>query len=136
MEKKTGLGGWADKDVGTRNLGSLCYQAFAGSLGGEESACDAGDLSLIPGSGRSSGGGNGNPLQCSCLEKSHGQRSLAGYSPWGHKELDMTEQLILSLFSLFDNQGRAREGVFSFFFSPKEPHLFVYCHLFIYIVKI
>ena len=116
MEKKTGLGGWADKDVGTRNLGSLCYQAFAGSLGGEESACDAGDLSLIPGSGRSSGGGNGNPLQCSCLEKSHGQRSLAGYSPWGHKELDMTEQLILSLFSLFDNQGRAREGVFSFFF--------------------
>ena len=32
---------------------------------------------------------NGNPLQYSCLEKSHGQRSLAGYSPWGRKELDM-----------------------------------------------
>ena len=29
--------------------------------------------------------------------KSHGQRSLTGYSPWGHKELDMTEQLTLSL---------------------------------------
>ena len=31
--------------------------------------------------------------QYSCLENPHGQRSLAGYSPWGHKELDMTEQL-------------------------------------------
>ena len=35
----------------------------------------------VPGSGRSPGEGNGNPLQYSCLEKSHGQRSLAGYSP-------------------------------------------------------
>ena len=35
--------------------------------------------------------GNGNPLQYSCLENPHGQRSLAGYSPWGHKELDTTE---------------------------------------------
>ena len=35
----------------------------------------------------------GNPLQHSCLEKSHGQRILAGYSPWDCKELDITEQL-------------------------------------------
>ena len=42
---------------------------------------------------RSPGGGHGNPLQFSCLENPHGQRSLAGYSPWGHKELDNTEQL-------------------------------------------
>ena len=40
-----------------------------------------------------SGGGHGNPLQRFCLANPHGQRSLAGYSPWGHKELDMTEQL-------------------------------------------
>ena len=33
----------------------------------------------------------GNPLQYTCLEKPLGQRSLAGYSPWRHKELDMTE---------------------------------------------
>ena len=33
------------------------------------------------------------PLQYLCLEKSHGQRSLAGYSPWGRKELDMTDRL-------------------------------------------
>ena len=38
------------------------------------------------------GEGNGNPLQYSCLEKSHGWRSLVGYSPWGHKEMDSTEQ--------------------------------------------
>ena len=36
----------------------------------KESACSARDLSSIPGSGRSPGGGNGNPLQCSCLENS------------------------------------------------------------------
>ena len=39
------------------------------------------------------GGGHGNPLQYSCLENPHGQRSLAGCSPWGRKELDMTERL-------------------------------------------
>ena len=49
------------------------------------------DAVLIPGSGSSPGGGNGNPLQFSCLENSHGQRSLEGYSPWGHKESDTTK---------------------------------------------
>ena len=46
-----------------------------------------------PGLGRSPGGGHGNPLLYSCLENPHGQRSLAGYGLWGHKESDMTEQL-------------------------------------------
>ena len=59
---------------------------------GEESTCNVEELGLIPGLGRSSGGGRGNPLQYSCLENPHGQRSLAGYSPWGHKELDTTER--------------------------------------------
>ena len=58
---------------------------------GKESTCDAGDLGSIPGLGRSPGGGYGNPLQYSCLEKSHGHRSLVGYSPWGHKESETTE---------------------------------------------
>ena len=49
-----------------------------------------GNASSIPGSGRSPGGRNNNPPQYSCLEKSHGQRSLAGYSPWGRKESDTT----------------------------------------------
>ena len=38
-------------------------------------------------------GGHGNPLQYCCLENPHGWRSLAGYSPWGCKELDSTEWL-------------------------------------------
>ena len=52
---------------------------------------DAGNTGSIPGSGRSPGEGNGNPLQYSCLENPHGQRSLVGYSPWGCKELNMTD---------------------------------------------
>ena len=66
---------------------------FRGGSDGEEFACSVGDLGLIPGSGRSPGGGHGNPLQYSCLENPHGQRSLVGYSPWGHKESDTTERL-------------------------------------------
>ena len=52
-----------------------------------------GDLGSITGLGRSPGGRHGNPLEYSCPENPHGQRSLAGYSPWGRKELDTTEQL-------------------------------------------
>ena len=55
----------------------------------------SGDSGSIPGSGRTPGGGLGNPLQYSCLEKSLRQRNLAGCSPWGHKELDTTERLTL-----------------------------------------
>ena len=54
-------------------------------------AGDVRDSGLIPGSGRSPGGGHGNPLQNSCLENPRGQRSLVGYSPWGRKELETTE---------------------------------------------
>ena len=57
-------------------------------LSGKESACnagDAGDTGLIPGSGRSSGGGSGNPTPVSLPGESHGQKSPAGYNPWGHK---------------------------------------------------
>ena len=110
----------------------MYVSSFPDSSACKES-CNAEDLGLIPGSGRSpgarigppfqyswaslvvqmvknppsmwetpvwflgqedsSGGGCGNPLQCSCLENPHGQRSLVGYAPWGRKELDMTEWL-------------------------------------------
>ena len=66
---------------------------FLGGSAGKECACNAGDLGSIPALGRSPGGGHGNPLQYSCLENPHGQRSLASYSLWGHKEFDMTEWL-------------------------------------------
>ena len=55
-----------------------------------------GDSASIPELGRSPREGHGNPLQYSCLEnpkQEDRQRSLLGYSPWGHKELDMTEWL-------------------------------------------
>ena len=58
---------------------------------------DARDTDLIPGLGRSPAEGNGNPLQYSCLENPV-ERSLAGYSPWGHKELDMTERVCVCVY--------------------------------------
>ena len=57
---------------------------------GKNPPANAGHPDSIPGLGRSLRGGNGNLLQYSCLEKSHGQRSLAGYSPWCCRELNMT----------------------------------------------
>ena len=66
---------------------------FSGSSDREEPTCNVGDLGSIPGLGGSPGGGHDNPHHYSCLETPHGQRSLAGYSPWGCKELDITERL-------------------------------------------
>ena len=54
---------------------------------------EAGEAGSILGSGRSPGEGNGNPLQSTLPGKSRGQRSLAGYSPRGRKELDTTEAI-------------------------------------------
>ena len=54
-------------------------------------AADVREVGSIPRSGRSPGGGHSNPLQYSCLENPHGQRSPAGYSPQGRKESDTTE---------------------------------------------
>ena len=73
---------------------SLCplVPGFPCSSAGKESACNAGDPGSVPGLGRSLAGGHGNPLQYSCLENSHGQRILEGYSQWGCEESDMTEQ--------------------------------------------
>ena len=49
---------------------------------------NAKDAGSISDPGRFPGEGNGNPLQYSCLRKPHGERSLAGYNPWGCNELD------------------------------------------------
>ena len=48
--------------------------------------------------GKIPGEGNGNPLRYSCLENPMDREGLVGYSPWGHKELDTTEQFHFSLF--------------------------------------
>ena len=65
------------------------FLGFPGGSDGRESTCNVGDLGLIPGLGRSPGGGQGNLLQYSCLENPHRQRSLVGYQSVGCKELDM-----------------------------------------------
>ena len=67
------------------------HNSWLGGSNGKKSVCNAGDPGFIPGSGRSLREGNSNPLQYSWLENP--MRSLAGYSPWGRKELDMTERL-------------------------------------------
>ena len=71
----------------------------------KESACNTGDSGLIPGSGRSPGEGNGNPLQYSCLENSW-REEPGGHSPWGCKELDTTEQL---QFTLWERELRVKK---------------------------
>ena len=132
---------WGDTGAELVRFVSIIYPppylstwAFSGSSAGKESTCNAGDLSSIPGLGRSLGEGLEYPLQYSwaslvaqmvknllamagdlglipglgrspggghsnsCLENLHGQRSLVGYSPRGHKELDMTERLSTSIY--------------------------------------
>ena len=64
---------------------------FPGGSGGKEFSCNAGDLGLVPGLGRSPGEGNGYPLQYSCLENST-DRGAWRASWWGHKQSDTTEQ--------------------------------------------
>ena len=71
-----------------------CYMGFPGSSVGKESACNAGDPGLIPGSGRSTGEGNGTPTPVFLPGKSYGQRSLAGYcSPWDRESRTRLKRL-------------------------------------------
>ena len=60
---------------------------FSGGSGSKESACNVGDQGSNPGSGRSPGERNGNPLQYSCLDNSIDR-------VWGREKSDTTEQLI------------------------------------------
>jgi len=71
-----------------------------------------GDLSSIPGLGRSPGEGKGYPLQYSCLENPHGQRSLADFSPWGCKESDTTERLS-TMYKVDTNENLAQGTLLS-----------------------
>ena len=66
----------------------MCFPAGSDS---KESTCNVEDLGSIPRLGRSPGEENGYPTPVFLLGEFHGQRILAGYSPWGRKQLDMTE---------------------------------------------
>ena len=74
---------WPDIQKKTMSLWSVVFPTV----------CNVGDQGSIPGLGRSSEGGHGNPLQYSCLKNPHGQSILAGCSPRGRKESDTTKQL-------------------------------------------
>ena len=101
-EERDGGGGWGGADnydimllvLGSgielkTNRASLMAQQV------EESTSNAGDTCLILGSGRSPRGRKWQPTPVFFPGKAHGQRSLAGYSPKGHKELDTTERLCI-----------------------------------------
>ena len=68
-------------------------KGFPDGSAGKKSACSGRDASLIPGLARSPGKGKWPPTPVFLPEKSHGQGSLEGYSPKGHRESDMTDHL-------------------------------------------
>jgi len=80
------LDSWVRKIPWRRDrLPAPVFLGFLGSSECKEFACNAEDLGSIPGLGKSPGRGQGNP-QYFYLGNPRGQRSLEGYSPWGHKE--------------------------------------------------
>ena len=83
-------------------------KSFTGGSVVKNPPAKVGDVSSIPESGRSPGGGHDNPLWYSCLENPHGQRSLVGYSLSGRKESDMTERLMTIGLDIFlENKSTA-----------------------------
>ena len=80
----------------TRNLGQSLPGpwpwGFPGGSDGKESACNAGDLGSIPGSGRSPGGGHGNHSGILAWRIPWTEEP-GGYNPWGHKQSDLTEHM-------------------------------------------
>ena len=100
VHRHTGHSAEVQPPVGAQCRFSSCLTALKLSVLGRQlvlrknlpaNTGNARDLGSVPGLGIALGEENGNPLQYSCLGKSHGQRSLATYSPWGHKKLYMTE---------------------------------------------
>ena len=87
--QETWFDSWVGKIPWRRDrLHTPIFLGFPVGSGSKEFTYNAGDLALIPRLGRFPGGGHGNPLQYTCLENPHGQRRLAGFCPWGCKELN------------------------------------------------
>ena len=74
-----------------KSISCFLDRGFPGGSDGEESACNVGDPGLIPWWGRFPWRRKWQLTPVFLPEKSHGQRSLACYSPWGRKESDITE---------------------------------------------
>ena len=99
-----GIGKWlalrdASRPFPQRSCANLYPQQLLGFPGGSgvknppTNAGDTGNMSLIPGWGRVSGGEKWQPTPAFSPRKSHGQRNPVGYSPWGHKGSDTTVHL-------------------------------------------
>ena len=73
-------------------MGLCSFLDFPSDSGGKASAYNVGDPGSVPGSGRFPREGNGKPTPVFLPGKFHGWRSLEVYSPWGHKESDVTER--------------------------------------------
>ena len=100
-------------------LPTSVFLGFPGDSDGKEPACNVEDLGLIPELGRSPGEEYGNPLHYAGLEKPHGWRRLAGYSPWGYKESDTTEH--------------ARTHTHTHIHTHTHTHIYMCVHKYIYI---
>ena len=99
--KRPWFNSWVGKIPWRRDrLPTSVFWGFPAHSDSKESPCNAEDLGSIPGLGRYPGRGHGNTLRCSCLEKPHGQKILACYSPCGHKESDTTEHLSTATYIL------------------------------------
>ena len=101
--------------------GSKLQQWRGDVLDGKESAWNAGDLGLIPGSGRYPCRRRWQPTPVLLPGEFQGQRSLLGYSPWGPKELHTTEWLTPSFFSDFNNDVITRKHTVVSDRSEMEP---------------
>ena len=81
---------------------------------GKESACNAGDPGLFPGSGRSPGERNGNPLRYSCMGNPIDRGTWRGYSPWGRERvrhnLVTKQHIALGVWSFLEGWGAFRPG--------------------------
>ena len=84
QETPVGFLGWEDTLEKDR-LPTPVFLGLPGASDGKEFTFNVGNLGSIPGLGRSPGGGHSNSLQYSFLENPHKQRSLVGYSSWGHR---------------------------------------------------
>ena len=84
---------------------------FSGGSVSKESICNVGDMDLIPGSGRSPRGGNGNQFQYSCLEypMDRGAWQATVLPQWGLREWDMTQQ------QCFEETLPSLQGLTTFF---------------------
>ena len=115
---------------------SRTLRGFSGDSVVKNLPANAGDWGSIPGWGRSPGEGNGNPLQCSCMENPTDGGGLVGYSPWDCKESNMTEWAHTShtIILRINNMAADRTLLFSAWKSRKWLSWFQ-IHFFLHHVK-